>query len=73
MPITAASRYCARFNMVLTPDERAMLQAIADETGLSESDILRQYIRARYAELFGKTKPGKPRPKPNSAKARKNQ
>ena len=68
MPVTDKSRYTARFNMVMLPEERAMLQAIADDAGLKESDIIRQFVRARYAELFGKKRPGKPSPKPNSAK-----
>jgi hypothetical protein len=63
-------RFTARFNMVLLPDERAMLQAIAEERGLKESDIVRQGIRREYAELFGKKQPGKPEPKYNSDAAR---
>jgi hypothetical protein len=41
----ATSEYTARFNMVMLPEERAMLQALAKEAGLKESDILRQMIR----------------------------
>lgn len=70
MPITKSSRYNARFNMVLLPAERAMLQSIADSVGLSESDVVRQFIRARYVELFGEKRPGKPKPKPNAKAAR---
>ena len=66
MPVTDKSKYTNRFNMVMLPEERAMLQAIANEADLKESDIVRQFIRARYAELFGKKRPGKPSPKPNS-------
>jgi hypothetical protein len=62
--------YTARFNFVLLPDERAMLQALAREQGLKESDILRQMIRRDYAAAFGKKKPGEPEPKYNSQAAR---
>ena len=66
----ATSDYTARFNMVMLPEERAMLQALAKEQGLKESDILRQMIRRDYAAAFGKRKPGEPTPKYNSAAAR---
>jgi hypothetical protein len=70
MPISDDSVYSARFNMVMQPDERAMLQALAREQGLKESDILRQMIRRDYAEKFGKKKPGEPAPKYNSLEVR---
>ncbi|HEY4102540.1 MAG TPA: hypothetical protein VGM44_01570 [Polyangiaceae bacterium] len=66
----ATSNYTARFNMVMLPEERAMLQALARETGLKESDVLRQMIRRDYAEKLGKKKPGEPVAKYNSAEAR---
>jgi hypothetical protein len=59
----------ARFNMVMMPEERAMLQALADERGVTESDVLRMYVREQYAEKFGKKKPGAPEPKYNSRAA----
>lgn len=61
--------YTARFNFVLLPDERGMLQALAKEQGLKESDIIRQMIRRDYAAAFGKKKPGAPEPKYNSKAA----
>ena len=64
------SEYTARFNMVMLPEERAMLQALAKEAGLKESDIVRQMIRRDYAASFGKKKPGEPMPKYNSAATR---
>jgi hypothetical protein len=64
------SEYTARFNMVMLPEERAMLQALAKEAGLKESDILRQMIRRDYAAAFGKKKPGEPVPKYNSSTTR---
>ena len=71
MPINeATSEYTTRFNMVMLPEERAMLQALAKEQGLKESDIVRQMIRRDYAAAFGKKKPGEPAPKYNSAAAR---
>ena len=68
--------YSARFNMVMQPQERAMLQALAEDAGLKESDIVRQLVRGAYRERFGDKKPGKPDPKYNSrevleAKAKK--
>lgn len=71
MPINdETSTYTARFNMVMLPEERAMLQTLARNTGLKESDVLRQMIRRDYAAAFGKKKPGEPAPKYNSAEAR---
>lgn len=69
-PLGEESTYTARFNMVMQPDERAMLQALARESGLKESDVLRQMIRRDYAEKFGKKKPGEPVPKYNSLEVR---
>lgn len=70
MPISDSSNYSARFNMVMLPEERSMLQALSREQGLKESDVVRQMIRRDYAATFGKKKPGEPLPKYNSAKAR---
>lgn len=70
MPIVESSEYTARFNMVMLPEERAMLQALAKAAGLKESDILRQMIRRDYTEQFGDKKPGKPKAKANSHAAR---
>jgi hypothetical protein len=70
MPISDSSVFSARFNMVMQPEERAMLQALARDTGLKESDVLRQMIRRDYAEKFGKKKPGEPAPKYNSLEVR---
>lgn len=61
--------YTARFNMVMQPQERAMLQALADDQGLKESDVVRLMIRAAYKERFGDEKPGKPVPKYNAKAA----
>lgn len=67
MPISENSRYNARFNMVGTPEWRAMLQALANDADLKESEIVRQLVEQAYAERFGKKKPGAPVPKYNSA------
>ena len=71
MPINENSTYTARFNMVMRPEERAMLQALSRASGLKESDIIRQMIRHAYADKFGTKKPGKPEPKHNSASRRR--
>lgn len=70
MPITEASTYVNRFNCVLLPEERGKLQALADDAGLKESEIVRQLIEQAYAARFGKKKAPEPRPKYNSAVAR---
>lgn len=71
MPINIeTSNYTARFNFVLLPEERGMLQALAKEQGLKESDVIRQMIRRDYAAAFGKRKPPEPAAKYNSAEAR---
>src|SRR4051812_10726486 len=38
-----------KFQIRLTADERRMLDAIADNEGLSASDLVRQLIRQRFA------------------------
>ena len=47
----------ARFNMMVTPTEKAMLEALSVRFGLTESDVLRQYIRRAHAETFGDKPP----------------
>jgi hypothetical protein len=42
-------------------EERAMLFALADDRGLSASDVVRTMIRDAYRERFGDKKPKKPR------------
>src|SRR4030095_2624706 len=66
MPITEKSEYTERFNMVMLPEERAMLQALSKASGLKESDVVRQMIRRNYADQFGKKRPGQPKAKYNS-------
>jgi hypothetical protein len=59
--------HTARFNMVMTPDERAMLQELAAADFRKESDVIRLLLLTAYRERFGDKKPGKPKPKYNSA------
>ena len=70
MPVTENSRYKYRFNMVGTEEWRAKLQALANDAGVKESEIVRRLVDEAYAEQFGKKKPGAPVPKYNSAEAR---
>ena len=70
MPINENSVFTERFNMVLRPDERAMLQRLAEDVGAKESALVRQWIAEAYASRFGKRKPGEVVPKYNSAEAR---
>ena len=53
--------------MVMTPDERAMLQELAVSEFRKESDVIRRLLLRAYREAFGDKKPGKPQPKYNSA------
>jgi hypothetical protein len=70
MPINENSTYTARFNMVFQPEERAKLQALADDAGVKESALIRLWVSDNYAARFGKKKPGEPVPKYNSLQAR---
>jgi len=51
-----------RYVTIRTSDEEAaMLYALAERDGVSQSDYLRLFIRRTYAEVFGDKKPPKPR------------
>lgn len=52
----AAQERTERIALRLTPEESAVVNAIADESGLSVSDVVRQAIRRAYAERFEKKK-----------------
>jgi hypothetical protein len=69
MPINENSVYVQRFNMVMQPQERAMLQALAADAGQKESALIRDWIVAAYQKRFGKRNPGEPVPKYNSRAA----
>jgi hypothetical protein len=49
------------FNVLLSPEEMAMLRQLADDDGLTAADVLRQFIRRTYAERHGATKSKKPK------------
>jgi hypothetical protein len=66
MPINENSVFTERFNMVMQPEERAMLQRLAEDAGAKESALIRQWIGEAYAARFGKKKPGEPVPKYNA-------
>jgi hypothetical protein len=70
MPINENSVFTQRFNMVMLPEERAMLQRLAEDAGAKESALIRQWIGEAYSQRFGKRKPGDVVPKYNSADAR---
>jgi hypothetical protein len=42
------------FQLRMSEEERRMLQVIADEDGLTASDIVRQFIRAEWWRRYGK-------------------
>lgn len=54
----AARDYMLRVRM--TEDERQMLEALAEKSGLTASDIVRQLVRREHAATFGE-KPAKRR------------
>ena len=73
MPINENSTFTNRFNMVCTPEWRAKLQALADDTRaeendarVKESEIVRRLVEQAYTMRFGKKKAGAPVPKYNS-------
>jgi hypothetical protein len=43
------------FQIRISEEERRMLQVIADEDGLTSSDIVRQFIRAEWWRRYGQT------------------
>ena len=68
MPINENSAFTQRFNMVMLPEERAMLQRLAEAGNLKESALIREWIHTAYVARFGKRKPpGEVVPKYNSA------
>jgi len=71
MPITETSKYTNRLSIVFLPEERGRLQALADDEGLRESEVMRNLINEAYAARFGKKPPPPVRPKYNSDSARK--
>lgn len=52
-----------RIGLRVTPAEAKMLAELAEATGLSMSDVLRQSIRREHAERFGEQPTTKKRPK----------
>jgi len=64
------SNYTARFNVAMLPEERAMLQALAEDNRIERVGRPAAMIRHDCAARFGKKKPGEPAPKYNSAALR---
>ncbi|MDQ2643790.1 MAG: ribbon-helix-helix protein, CopG family [Myxococcota bacterium] len=52
-----------RIGLRVTPSEAKMLADLAEATGLSMSDVVRQCVRREHAERFGAQPPTKPKPK----------
>ncbi|HST56288.1 MAG TPA: hypothetical protein VLJ42_10425 [Solirubrobacteraceae bacterium] len=55
----AAKRFDDRLHVLVTSDERRMLEALAERQGLTTSDVVRQLVRREHAALFGEP-PAKP-------------
>ncbi len=49
------------FQLRVTDEELAMMRALADDRGLTASDVVRLFVREAYRERFGDKKPKKPR------------
>ena len=45
-----------RLSLLISDDEHRLLQEVAEERGLTASDVVRQFIRAEHARLFGEAK-----------------
>ena len=50
------------FQIRISDEERRMLQVIADEDGLTSSDVVRQFIRREWLRRYG-GEMSKPKPK----------
>ncbi len=59
----APKRFEKRLNILVTDDEHRMIGELARRDGMTPSDVVRQFIRRRHAEVFGEqpAKPTKPR------------
>ena len=45
------------FNMRISPEERARLQALADDEDMHASALVRRWIKQRYEARFGAIEP----------------
>lgn len=51
------------FQIRISDDERRMLQVIADDDGLSSSDVVRQFIRREWLRRYQQELPKQKKPK----------
>ena len=51
------------FQIRISDEERRMLQVLADEDGLSSSDVVRQFIRREWLRRYQAELPKQKRPK----------
>lgn len=49
----APAKHDALFRVRMTEHERQMLEALAERSGLTASDIVRQLVRREHAATFG--------------------
>lgn len=49
----ATKRFDKRLQVLVSAAENTMLDQLAERDGLTPSDVVRQLIRQRHAELFG--------------------
>jgi len=61
MPDVAPDPRTERFTLRIAPAELAMLDALAEERGLSAADIVRMLIRDAYRAKFGEKAPRRPK------------
>jgi hypothetical protein len=50
-----------RLSIRIAEDEWQMLHALAEKEGVSASDYVRLFIRRTHADVFGTTKPRRPK------------
>jgi hypothetical protein len=50
-----------RLSLKISDDEHAMLNALAERQGVSVSDVVRAWLREKYRETFGDTRPKRSR------------
>jgi hypothetical protein len=59
-------RFEERLHILVSTDERRMLDELAQRDGLTPSDVVRQLVRRAHAATFGEP-PLKPKPRKRAA------
>jgi hypothetical protein len=59
MGLPMASAKDQKFNMVMSVEDKAMLESLSKVDDVSEAQVMRSLIRRSYAEKFPKKRPKK--------------